>query len=73
MRAICPNCEKTAEVELIHAEESVTVRGEVVVVPAEYVRCLRCGETSENTRGYDALQAAYREYRRRHGDRCGEQ
>lgn len=67
MKAICANCEKVTEVEVIRTEENVAVRGENVTVEAEYTRCTECGETAENTRGYDALAVAYREYRKRHG------
>lgn len=67
MKNICPNCEKETKIELIRAKESLEIRGERVEVDAEYFKCLECGEDFESTRGYDALEAAYREYRRRHG------
>lgn len=66
MKAICPNCEKETEIALIRGKETVRVRGEPVEVASEYSKCAECGEEFENTRGYDALEAAYQEYRRRH-------
>ena len=66
MKAICPNCEKETEIALIRGKETVRVRGEPVEVDSEYSKCAECGEEFENTRGYDSLEAAYREYRRQH-------
>lgn len=66
MKAICPNCEKETEIALIRGKETVRVRGEPVEVDAEFSKCSECGEEFENTRGYDSLEAAYREYRRQH-------
>lgn len=67
MKGICPNCEKETELELVHAKEVVDIRGEPIEVDALFSKCLECGESFESTRGPDALDAAYREYRRRHG------
>lgn len=67
MKAVCPNCEKESAVELIRVKEHIEVRGEPVDVDAEYFKCAECGEEFENTRGYDALESAYRAYRTRHG------
>ena len=65
MKGICPNCEKETELELVNELETVDVRGEAIEVEAEYFRCTECTVEFENTRGPDALEAAYREYRRR--------
>lgn len=67
MKNICPNCEKETRIELIRTKEALEIRGERVEVDAEHFKCLECGESFENTRGPDALEAAYREYRRGHG------
>ncbi|GAB4257989.1 type II TA system antitoxin MqsA family protein [Deferrisoma sp.] len=66
MTALCACCEQQAEVSLVRREEVVNVRGEAIPVEAEYYVCASCGGTFENTRGPDPLEAAYREYRRRH-------
>jgi putative zinc finger/helix-turn-helix YgiT family protein len=63
---ICANCEKEAKIELISVKEPIEVRGEIIKVDTQYFKCTECGEEFENTRGYDALEVAYREYRRRH-------
>ncbi len=69
MTAVCPCCEQQAEVRRVRREEVVNVRGEAIPVEAEYYVCESCGGTFENTRGPDSLEAAYREYRRRHSIR----
>ena len=65
MKGICPNCEKETELEFVNELETVDVRGEAIEVEAEYFRCTECGMEFENTRGPDALAAAYRAYRQR--------
>lgn len=65
MKNLCPNCEKETEINVVHEREVVEVRGEAIEVDAEYMRCNECGESFENTRGYDALEVAYAEYRNR--------
>ena len=66
MNNICPGCEKEAKVKIIKRLEGIDVRGETIEVEAQYYQCLECGVEFENTRGFDALEAAYREYRLRH-------
>lgn len=66
MKNICPNCEKETVLQLIRTKETLEVRGFPVEIAAEYFKCTECGEESENTRGPDALELAYREYRRHH-------
>jgi putative zinc finger/helix-turn-helix YgiT family protein len=66
MKEICANCDKETQIELICAKEPIEVRGETIKVDTKYFRCTGCGEEFENTRGYGALEVAYREYRRRH-------
>jgi len=65
MKGICPNCEKETELELVSELETVDVRGEAIEVEVEYFHCTECGVEFENTRGPDALAAAYRAYRQR--------
>lgn len=67
MMGICQNCEKETTIDRIQTKEHVEVRGEPVEVETEFFKCKKCGEEFENTRAYDALDAAYRNYRVRHG------
>lgn len=67
MKGFCPNCEKEASLRPVRRKELVDVRGERIPVTAEFFSCRECGEEFQNTRGTDQLDAAYREYRSRHG------
>lgn len=68
MKGICPNCEKEAELELIHRVEDIKVRGEAIKVEVKYYKCKNCGEEFEDPHSdEDPLDKAYRAYRRRHG------
>lgn len=67
MISICPGCEKETRIEKIKRVEGIDVRGETIEVEAEFFHCLECDAEFENTRGPDALEMAYREYRQRHG------
>ena len=67
MMGICPNCEKETTIDHIQTKEHIEVRGEPVEVETEFFKCKECGEEFENTRGHDALDAAYRNYRTHHG------
>jgi putative zinc finger/helix-turn-helix YgiT family protein len=63
----CPRCEKTTEIEYIKTVEEIEVRGEPISVPAEFLKCLSCGEEFDDPNSkQDPLIEAYREYRRRH-------
>nr|MBF0222759.1 DUF4065 domain-containing protein [Desulfobulbaceae bacterium] len=62
----CPNCEKEAKINYVTQLEGIDVRGVTIEVEARYYQCTECGVEFENTQGPDALEAAYREYRRRH-------
>jgi len=66
MNNICPICEKETKIEIIKEESFIRVREDNVPTLVEFSKCDECGETFENTRGHDALDLAYREYRRRH-------
>jgi putative zinc finger/helix-turn-helix YgiT family protein len=66
MKTMCPICERKTDIEIIKKGDIILVRGEKVPVSAEYLRCVACGEEFENTRGYDALEKAYREYRKKY-------
>jgi putative zinc finger/helix-turn-helix YgiT family protein len=68
MKGICPNCEKTRELEAVTADEEIKVRGETFTVRVSYMKCRTCGETFEDpTSPQDPLDKAYREYRQRRG------
>ena len=45
----------------------MTVRGEAIEATEEFYQCPTCGENFTSRLGHDALDEAYREYRRRHG------
>ena len=66
MKGLCASCEKETNLEIVKAKEVLEVRGEEINVAAEYFKCAECGVEFENTRGHDAFNDAYREYRRRH-------
>ncbi len=52
----------------MEASEGVEVKGETIVVPVEYYKCLECGaEFEDPASSHDPLALAYKEYRRRHG------
>jgi putative zinc finger/helix-turn-helix YgiT family protein len=68
MRGICPNCEKTSELEAISTEEEIKVRGETVMVRVDYLKCNTCHETFDDPASLlDPLEKAYLEYRKRRG------
>ena len=66
MTNICPNCEKEAKIKNVTRVVGIDVRSEAIEVEAKYYQCTECGMEFENTQGPDALEEAYREYRRRH-------
>jgi len=66
MTNICPNCEKETKIKTVTRGEGIDVRGETIEVEAQYFQCTECGVEFESTQGPDALEEAYREYRRRH-------
>ncbi|MHB8789969.1 MAG: type II TA system antitoxin MqsA family protein [Desulfobulbaceae bacterium] len=66
MIGICPNCEKEANISTVTKVETIVIRGEAIEVEAHYFQCAECGAEFENTRGPDALEEAYRQYRLRH-------
>lgn len=68
MNRFCPNCEEETDQEFIKNSQVITVRGESIPVEAEYFLCKRCnGEYEEPREGFDPLDQAYREFRRRKG------
>lgn len=66
MKRICPNCEKETDISVITDKEIVHVRNEKIEVDVEFFKCTVCKESFENTRDNDALETAYRIYRRHH-------
>ena len=68
MKDYCPLCGKLANQNVIKEVTSLNIRGEAISVEIEYTVCEACGEDYETPHeGYDPLDAAYREYRRRNG------
>jgi putative zinc finger/helix-turn-helix YgiT family protein len=68
MKQICPNCEKITNIQHIKTDEEIIVKGERIKVPAEYYKCLECGDEFDDPQSnHDPLELAYKEYRRRHG------
>ena len=68
MNQICPNCEKITDVQHTKTDEEITVKGERIIVPVEYYKCLECGADFDDPKSkHDPLAIAYKEYRRRHG------
>lgn len=64
---ICLNCEKETNTEFIKTRESFNIRGEVIELEVEYLRCLECGNEFRPPKSdVDPIEQAYREYRRRH-------
>lgn len=63
---VCPNCEKETEIETIKTTEKIRIRQDEIDINVIFSKCLECGESFENTKGYDSLEEAYREYRHRH-------
>lgn len=68
MERICPYCEAQREIEIIKKIEKVNVRGEPIEVPVSHYRCKVCkGDFEDPENGFDFVEKAYEEYRRRHG------
>ncbi len=68
MKGFCPECVKKTELEEINAKEQIEVRGESFMVLIHYFRCSVCGEEFLNLSDpVDPLDAAYRQYREKHG------
>lgn len=66
MKRTCPNCEKETDILEVKMKESISVRNENVEIDVMYFQCKECDIEFENTREYDALEEAYKVYRRRH-------
>jgi putative zinc finger/helix-turn-helix YgiT family protein len=68
MKAICPHCEATRDVELVDTKETIEIKGESIEIPVKYYKCLTCGEDFDDPKAdSDPLERAYAEYRSRHG------
>jgi putative zinc finger/helix-turn-helix YgiT family protein len=65
---ICWNCGKETELSYIQNDETVSVRGDAIIVPVKYFKCHECGAEYEDPRSsYDPLVLAYKKYRESHG------
>ncbi len=68
MKTICPCCEAQREVEVVKKTEKMDIRGELIEVSASHYKCKTCeGEFEDPKEGFDFVEKAYEEYRRRHG------
>lgn len=68
MKKVCPYCEAKTEVEVFEKIERLNVHGETIEVLAHPFHCLTCGEYFEDPlTGFDFLEKAYEQYRRRKG------
>lgn len=68
MRGICPNCETERELSAFDGAEDIELRGERIRVSVHFLKCQHCDtEFPDPDSPYDALEAAYLEYRKRHG------
>jgi putative zinc finger/helix-turn-helix YgiT family protein len=67
MLEACPCCEEEVEFESLRQREDFEVRGERIAVEVSCRRCPGCGEEFDDRSAPDPFEAAYREYRRRHG------
>ncbi len=67
MKARCPGCKKDMDIKSISGEEIVEIRGEQIVVPSQRRTCSSCAYEFENDKSPEVLDAAFREYRSRHG------
>lgn len=68
MKGICPFCEEERVLEHITEPEKINVRGELIEVESQHLKCLSCGNTFDDPQSeFDPLVLAYREYRKRHG------
>jgi len=66
MQELCFNCDYEEELQPIREQVIKTVRGEPIPATKEFYQCPKCEHAFTNSLGHDALDEAYREYRRRH-------
>jgi putative zinc finger/helix-turn-helix YgiT family protein len=67
MQEFCLVCDYEDELPPIREPITITVRGEPNAATKEFYQCPNCGHAFTSSLGHDALDEAYREYRRRHG------
>ncbi len=64
----CPHCRVSKEFRLHSKEETVSVRGVDVAVPAQFLVCTNCsGEFNDPLSEFDQMELAYREFRSKKG------
>lgn len=67
MKEMCPICEKESQVNAIKKKEAINVRGELIDVEYEVLKCNECGEEYVNTETpHDPFVYAYDIYRKKH-------
>jgi len=65
---LCTNCEQKSIFTRIKHQESLIIKGEEIIINAEYCKCDSCGdEVLIPGVNPDPFELAYREYRKRHG------
>lgn len=65
--AFCPVCEATRSVRTINATEQLDIRGVMIPVDVEYLKCETCGADFDMPGASDPLVTAFRDYRTRKG------
>lgn len=66
MPELCFNCDYEEELQPMREPVIITVRGESIPATKEFYQCPHCEHAFTSSLGHDALDEAYREYRRRH-------
>lgn len=68
MKGICPHCEDVRALERIDVIEEVKVKGDLIRVRGNFLKCMTCNEEfNDPDSPYDQVDAAFREYRKKHG------
>ncbi len=67
MKLSCPVCDNSVDLEPMSTEKEIVVRGEPYRVQFDGFRCRQCGEEFLDGASPDPFDAAYQQYRERHG------
>jgi len=68
MRGYCPYCEHETDLTRVSTEDEFNIRGEIIPISVNYIRCEEFGHTFDDPGSDDdPVDQAYREYRSRHG------
>lgn len=64
---MCPYCNEIQDISLVRENETINVRGEDIDIASQFLKCSKCNNTFDDPNSsFDALDLAYREYRRKH-------